>query len=153
MPDIPEPQGGFLVPRALLAPLMVEAAFAPLMVHKMTACVPMTPELLTEAVEIREAQALMLRLLDGTATPEERAAADERKARYKAEREAKHDAAVAEWEQVRARYADVPAVLAALDIHQPDDERLECQHPIGGWEADPEDWPCSTYVAIRDAVK
>ncbi|HEX7630560.1 MAG TPA: hypothetical protein VF388_00390 [Lacunisphaera sp.] len=150
--DASEPRGGFLAPPTLMAPLIVEAAFAPLMVSKMTSVVPMTPELLAEAQEMSDAQALMLRLLDGTATPEERAAADERKARYEAEREAKHDAAVAEWEQVRARYADVPAVLAALDIHQPDGERLECQHPIGGWEADPEDWPCSTYVAIRDAV-
>jgi hypothetical protein len=44
-------------------------------------------------------------------------------------------------------------VLAVLDIHQPDEDgRLECQHPYFGWESDAEDWPCSTYVAIRDAV-
>jgi hypothetical protein len=140
---------------AAYAPMVVAAAFAPpLLARKVSMVVPMTPELLAEAQEMSDAQALMVRLLDGTATPEEQAAADERKARYKAERDAKHAAAVAEWEATRARYADSPAVLAVLDIHQPDEDgHLECQHPYFGWESDAEDWPCSTYEAIKEAVR
>lgn len=151
----PEPRSGMSMLAAAAAPLVVKAAFAePLMVRKMSVVVPMTDELLAEASDMREAQALMLRLLTGTATPEERAVFAERKARREAERAAAYEAAVAEWEQVRARHADSPAVLAVLDIHQPDDDgRLECQHPVSGWESDQEEWPCSTYVAIRDAVQ
>lgn len=137
------------------APLVAQAAFAqPILVRKVAVCVPMTPELLAEVDEMREAQNLMVRLLNGTATAEERAEHEVRKAAHQVERGAAHAAAVAEWEQLRARYADSPAVLAVLDIHQPAvDGSLECQHPVSGWEADAEGWPCSTYEAIRDAVK
>lgn len=136
------------------APLVAQAAFAqPILVRKMAVCVPMTPELLAEANEMRDAQDLMMRLLDGTATPEERAEHAAHKAAHRAERDAAHAAAVAEWQQLRERYADSPVVVAVLDIHQPnDDGSLECTHPVSGWEAYDETWPCSTYEAIRDAV-
>jgi hypothetical protein len=155
MTEQPDPRSAMSQLAALAAPMVVAAAFTPpLLARKVAMVVPMTPELLAEAQEMSDAQALMLRLLDGTATPEERSAAEERKARYEAERDAKRDAAVAEWEQVRARYADSPAVLAVLDIHQPaEDGSLECRHPVFGWESDAEDWPCETYVAIRNAVR
>ena len=133
------------------APLIVIAKDA-LPVRKMSIVVPMTPELLAEQQEMAESNALILRLLNGTATPEERAIAEARRAAWKADSEARHAAAVAEWQQVRERYAGSPAILAVLDIHQPaDDGSLDCAHPYFGYESDPEDWPCSTYEAIRDA--
>ncbi len=59
----------------------------------------------------------------------------------------------ADWQATRDRYANVPVVLAVLDIHRPDPELSGqcCTHPVSGYEAEPEDWPCDTYTAIKDA--
>lgn len=145
---------GGMIPEAFRRAITNEARTQrPLLVRKMAVVVPMTAEMLAEGREYREGIELMHRLASGTATPEEKAAAAERAAAHKAEHAAKHAAAVAEWEAVRARYADSPAVLAVLDIHQVDDSfgELGCTHPISGWEAESEEWPCSTFEAIRDA--
>lgn len=86
-------------------------------------------------------------------TPEERAEAEARHAAYKARKKAEHAEAVTEWEQLREQHAGSPAVVAVLDIHHPDDEgRMECAHLTFGYEADAEDWPCTTYTAIKEAT-
>lgn len=86
-------------------------------------------------------------------TFEQRRAADFR--RYEQNRADKLTLALADWRVVRDRYAHVPAVTAALDIHQPKDhgpfDGIGCAHPVSGGEADPEEWPCSTFVAIKEA--
>ena len=150
---VPEPRGasGWLAD-VLGAPIVVGAMTDLTQVRKMSTVVSVSAEELADAEGMREASEAMLRLFNGTATPEEKAAAEARRAAWKADRDARHATAVADWEQTRARHADSPAVLAVLDIHKPDDEgRLECAHPVFGWESDAEDWPCSTYEAIRDA--
>lgn len=148
----PERRGAFGQLAQLYAPLIVGTMTALTEVRKMSVCVPMTTEMYEEVREIREGEQQMLRLLNGTATPEERAQAAAWQAAWQADRDRRHAAAVTEWEQVRARYADQPAVTAVLDIHQPTD-RLECDHPVFGYEGDDEDWPCSTFEAIRDAAQ
>lgn len=149
-PRVPEPRGAFGQLAQLYAPLIVGTMTALTEIRKMSVCVPITTEMYEEAREIREGEQQMLRLLNGTATPEERAQAAARRAAWQADRDRRHAAAVTEWEQLRARYADQPAVTAVLDIHQPTD-RLECAHPVFGYEADAEDWPCSTFEAIKEA--
>lgn len=148
----PEPRGAFGQLAQLYAPLIVGTMTALTEVRKMTSVVSVSAEELADAEGMREAEQQMIRLLDGTATPEERAEAAARRAAWQADRDRRHAAAVTEWEQVRARYADQPAVTAVLDIHQPTD-RLECAHPVFGYEGDDEDWPCSTFEAIRDAAQ
>jgi hypothetical protein len=98
-------------------------------------------------------------LLDDTVTVDFRptsemwkASAERRQAALQAERDAKFTSAADEWETLRAHHADSPAIAAVLDLHQPTD-RLECTHEVFGYEADAEDWPCSTYLAIRDAER
>lgn len=126
----------------------------PLTARKLTAWVPASAQELADAEEMRKSMELAQRVYAGTATPSERQEFERNIAARDAERKRSRAAAVTEWEQVRERYADVPAVLAVLDIHQPaDDGSLECAHPVFGWESDAEDWPCGTYEAIRDAVR
>lgn len=109
-------------------------------VTKMRAVVSMSQELRDDWVTISLAPP----------TAEQRVEAEARQAAWQTDRDRRHAEAVAEWERVRARYADSPAVTAVLDLHEPTD-RLECTHEVFGYEADAEDWPCSTYLAIRDA--
>lgn len=143
------PRSGFLVPDPLRAQL-VDAVANPkpveprLEVRKMSAYVSMSTE------EYEEGTAFARAYQEWSAlTPQQRAA---RAAERDAQRAARHATAVTEWEALRERYAGSPAVVAVLDIHRPDDEgRLECAHPVFGYESDAEDWPCSTYTAIRDA--
>jgi hypothetical protein len=106
-------------------------------------------------LEVRKMTAYVevLRELIEAPTPEEAAEAEVRRAAYMERKRAEHAAAVAEWEALREHYAHSPAVLAVLDIHHPDDEgRMECAHLTFGWESDAEDWPCSTYTAIKEAT-
>jgi hypothetical protein len=155
------PQGGFLIPDQLrnnilaiqdnAVPVEPREHVVPLEAAKASYYLSVSPELL-EDLHWTDGIPGMMRIALGTATPEEIAAREERRARWQAERDAKHAAAVAEWEQVRQRYADSPAVLAVLDIHQPTDD-LECDHPVAGYEAWAEDWPCGTYQAIKGAVQ
>jgi hypothetical protein len=85
-------------------------------------------------------------------TPEKQAEAEARYAAWRAQREAQLADAVAEWQALRDRYADSPAVLAVLDIHLPVvDGGVVCAHPVYGYEADAEDWPCETYTAIKES--
>lgn len=139
MTEQPE-RSGFLVPDAFRGVIL-----AGLQATKVVAHMQVTNELLGDTVDVSH--------LFEPPTPEQVAASKERYAQYRAEQEAQRVAAIAEWESVRERYADSPAVLAVLEIHQPTvDGSLECQHPVYGYESDAEDWPCSTYEAIRDAV-
>ncbi len=109
---------------------------------KLTAYASVSREQLDEATSIFR-----------TPTPEEAAESHKRWLAHRAQKQADHAAAVAEWEALRQQHAGSPAVLAVLDIHRPDDEgRLECAHPVFGWESDAEDWPCSTYTAIKEAT-
>jgi hypothetical protein len=69
---------------------------------------------------------------------------------------AEFDAAIAAWRQVCDQYADTPAVLAVLNLHQPTlgHASAECDHceqydGMEGTEQAP--WPCPTYAAVRDA--
>ncbi len=153
-PTAPEPRGtfgqpvasgGFLIPPGAFDGLIdsVVNARPVLAAEKVVAYAEFPKELLDDMVTIRWRPE----------TPEERAAAEARRAAWKAESNRKHAAAVAEWQQVCEQHADSPQLLAVLDIHQPTtDGSLECQHPYFGYESDPEDWPCSTYEAIRDAA-
>jgi hypothetical protein len=148
--DWAPPGSGFLVPDPLRSQLVDAVADAKpveprLEVRKMSAYVSMSTE------EYEEGTAFARAYQEWSAlTPQERAA---RTAERDAQRLAQHDAAVAEWEALRERYAGSPAVVAVLDIHHPDDEgRMECAHPAFGYEADAEDWPCSTYTAIKEAT-
>jgi hypothetical protein len=152
MPHVPERRGALESLADLAAPLVASTMYSMTMVTKMAHVIPLTPELAAEVTDTSEAHARMVRFLTGTATPQERAEAAARAAAWKADRERRQAEAIADWEATRARFADSPAVLAVLDIHQPDEERLECQHPYFGWESDAEDWPCSTYEAIKGAV-
>lgn len=83
-------------------------------------------------------------------TDEEREA---NRARHEAERSARLAGLQAEWQALRDQYRDVPALLAVLDVHQPSADYVgECAHPVFGWEADAEEWPCSTIEAIKGAA-
>lgn len=150
--------GGFLIPHALRADIMRQheaSTASALLVAKYAVHIPLSADLAAEREADRAAMHeridLNHRLATGTATAEEKAEQAIRAAAYKADREAKHAAAVAEWEALRARYADSPAVLAVLDVHPVADDGLECDHEIAGYEADRIEWPCETIVAIRDA--
>lgn len=143
--------GGFLVPEGL-ADGLIDSVRTAMEVQSWPRCVPMTAEIITEAsrarkARFREHQRFM-------ASPEGKAVVAARKAEHEAKREAERAAAVTEWEEVRRRYADSPAILAVLDIHQVGGYfgEVACAHPISGWEAESEEWPCSTFEAIRDAV-
>jgi hypothetical protein len=67
---------------------------------------------------------------------------------------AEFEAAIAAWRQVCDQYADTPAVLVVLNLHQPTlgHASAECEHceRYDGTEQVP--WPCPTYVAVRDAT-
>ncbi len=141
----PAVPGGFLIPPGAFDGLIdsVVNARPVLAVEKVVSFVHVSPDLLDDTVTINFRPP----------TPEDRAVAEARRAAWKAESDRRHAEAVAEWEQVRERHADSPQLLAVLDIHQPaTDGSLECQHPYFGYESDAEDWPCSTYEAIRDAA-
>lgn len=140
--------GGFLVPEGL-ADGLIDSVRTAMEVQSRPRCVPMTAEMITEASRAREARFREHQRF--MASPEGKAVVAARKAEHEAKREAERAAAVTEWEEVRLRYADSPAVLAVLDIHQPTEDGSECQHPISGWEADRIEWPCETFEAIRDA--
>ncbi len=118
----------------------------PLVATKANYYLSISPELL-EDHGWTDAIPGMMRITLGTATPEEIAANDARRAA----RDITRTAAVAEWQRIRERYDYSPAMLAVLDIHQPSrdgwPECQECEH------ADQlVSWPCSTYEAIRDAA-
>lgn len=120
-------------------------------VTKITAIIPTTPELIAEQADIRAGYQLMHRIMSGTATPEEITQYEARKAADKAETDQRRTTAITEWQQLRERYADMPAVIAVLDIHRPDgSDHLECE--LSEEDELPTDWPCSTYQAIRNAV-
>lgn len=122
----------------------------PLLATKASYYLSISPELLADA---DATLAGWEKFVFGPSAPEERAEMEARRAAYEADRRKRHAAAVAEWQQVRDRHADSPAIVAVLDIHKPSpDGSLECTHPVSGWEADAEGWPCSTYEAIRDAA-
>lgn len=124
----------------------------PLLGEKIGYYLSISPELLEDSQWANGIPG-MVSIALGTASPEEIAAADVRRAAWEAERARKQAAAIADWQQLRERHANTPAVLAVLDIHQPTtDGTLECQHPAYGYEADGEDWPCSTFEAIKGAV-
>jgi hypothetical protein len=147
LPDEPRRPTGFEALAEQYGGLIATAANAKpveprLEVRKMEAYVQVSREQLDEAATLFR-----------TPTPEERAEAEARHAAYRARKQAEHAEAVTEWEQLRERYAGSPAVVAVLDIHRPDDEgRLECAHLTFGYESDAEDWPCSTYTAIKEAT-
>lgn len=137
-----ESRPGFLIPDAYRGSYILSGLNA----TKVVAHMHVANELLGDSVNVAH--------LFKPPTAEEEAAGKAAHAAWKAKRAEQVAAAVAEWQQVRKQYADSPAVLAVLDIHQPDpDGRLECTHPVFGYEGDEEDWPCSTYEAIRDAVR
>lgn len=84
-------------------------------------------------------------------TPEQRA---ERQAQRDAERAAALAAAAADWQAVCDRLAGNAPALAALAIHKPVDGAsypVQCAHPVDGWEAEPDEWPCEAFTAIKDA--
>jgi hypothetical protein len=158
--DDTEPRGGFLIPDWMRESILAVAGTAQpveprervesLEAVKANCYLSVSPELLEDMGGML---AGWEKFAFGPRTPEERAEMEARRAEREAERVRQRAAAVNEWEQLRQQYADSPAVLVVLDIHQPtDDGSLECQHPVSGYEADPEDWPCSTYEAIRNAV-
>ncbi len=83
------------------------------------------------------------------------------RAKAEAERTAKataeFEAVIATWLQVCNQYADTPAVLAVLNLHQPTlgHASVECEYcerydGMEGTEQAP--WPCPTYAAVRDAL-
>lgn len=83
------------------------------------------------------------------------------RAKVEAERTARaaaeFEAAIAAWRQAGDQYADTPAVLAVLNLHQPTlgHASAECEHcerydGMEGTEQVP--WPCPTYAAIRDTT-
>lgn len=120
----------------------VASARLALGVERVTAYIGVPAELLDDMVTINFRPS----------TPEEIALGEQQRAAWEAKRKAEHATAVADWRELRTRYAHSPAVLAVLDIHRPDpDGALECTHAVSGYEADAEDWPCETYTAIRDA--
>lgn len=122
-------------------------------IAKFSSYLVISPEVLDD-YQWTEAIPGMMRVALGTATPEEIAANEERRARYLAEQQVKNTEAIAEWQALREQHAGSPAIVAVLDIHRPTEDggMIECQHPVFGYEADAEDWPCSTYLAIRDAA-
>lgn len=89
--------------------------------------------------------------------------AEERAAR-KAAAEQVQAAALAEWEQLRARIPETPEGLtlrALLDEHKPYLNSLgfyfsppACEHcdQIGGYEREGVDWPCPNYEIIKEGL-
>ncbi len=90
---------------------------------------------------------------DHVITPPTAQEADAARKRREAQRAAEAAAADADWRRLYEEFAHVRAVKAVLELHRPEDSvyGLVCTHPVSGWEADPETWPCPTYTAIRDA--
>lgn len=88
----------------------------------------------------------------------------EDKAARKAAAERAQAAALAEWEQLRARLPETPEGLtlrALLDEHKPYlDSSLAavkgpaCEHcdQIGGWEREGVEWPCANYEIIKEGM-
>lgn len=82
----------------------------------------------------------------------------------KAAAEQAQAAALAEWEQLRARIPETPEGLtlrALLDEHKPYlDSSLAhvkgtaCEHcdQIGGWEREGVEWACTTYEIIKEGM-
>jgi hypothetical protein len=87
IPHVPERRGALESLADLAAPLIASTMYSMTMVTKMAHVIPLTPELAAEVADTSEAQAAMVRLLNGTATPEEKAAAEERRAAWQAARD------------------------------------------------------------------
>jgi hypothetical protein len=125
---------------------------SPLFARKITAVVPMTPEMATEIAENNN----LLTAAWEAAKAWDRLSPEE-KARIQAERDAeaaaKYAEAEADWQATCLRLADNPQAAAALVIHQPERHvnEVHCAHPVDGAEAECEDWPCGTYTAIKEA--
>lgn len=102
------------------------------------------------------------RLSEGQKSPKTLAA--EQAARKTAAEQAQA-AALAEWEQLRARIPETPEGLtlrALLDEHEPYlDSSLAhvkgpaCEHcdQIGGWEREGVEWPCANYEIIKEGME
>lgn len=76
---------------------------------------------------------------------------EERESNRRAAAQARLDARN-DWTATRNRYADVPALLAVLELHQPKDDNHgwpECSYAESDEYAT--EWPCSTYTAIKEA--
>lgn len=121
-----------------------------LMVKALTAHVVVPRESVEDGACIMGALGDMMNRPQRQLTDEEREA---NRARHEAERSARLAGLQAEWQALRDQYRDVPALLAVLDVHQPDEEHVgDCAHPYFGWEGDAEEWPCTTIEAIKGAT-
>lgn len=73
---------------------------------------------------------------------------------YDAYRKQRNAQAAAEWQHLYEAFAGSRAVQAVLELHQPEDDPygLVCTHPVDGYEADAQEWPCPTYTAIKETT-
>jgi hypothetical protein len=114
----------------------------PLTATKLTGFMHLSPELYTDLVS----SMLSTTIIVGTLPTD-------------AEREEMRQRHEAEWVAVQAEYERTcelctgqPAALAALDVHHPEDHYgISCA--LSESEEYDTEWPCSTYVAIRDAAR
>ncbi len=84
-------------------------------------------------------------------TPAQRAEANRKREQERADQLAQ---AQADWKAVCERLAGNAPALAVLKVHHPVQGVMgwaECAHPVDGWEANPEAWPCETFTAIKEA--
>lgn len=117
----------------------------PLMVRKFTRSMYVSAEDLALAEEMREHERRLAAM-----TPEQRAERQRQQDARRAERLAE---AVADWQAVRDRLAGNAPALAALEIHRPTDTGpfagIVCAQ--SGESDDPDEWPCETFTAIKEA--
>lgn len=121
---------------------MVEQPDEPLLVEKASAWITMPQGLYDELL----ANSLGAPLIIGTPLT------DEERAEMRRQHDAEMAAVQADYEVTRAACAGQPAALAVLDLHKPHDHYgPECE--VSENDELPTDWPCSTFTAIRDALK
>lgn len=122
-----------------------------LLVHALSAQIVVSRELVEDSASL--AQAVADRLARPLPPPLTEAEREANRARREAEQAARLAALQADWQALRDQYADVPVLLAVLDVHQPSEGYVgECGHPVFGYECDAEDWPCTTIQAIKGAT-
>jgi len=114
----------------------------PLMVRKLTGFMSLSPELYEGMMNAM----LSTTIIGGTRLT------DEERAEVQRAHEARWAEAQADYQATRELCASQPAALAALDVHHPEDHYgISCA--LSESEEYDTEWPCSTYAAIRDAVK